>query len=173
MTVEVSPFGLPLAALAADARKLSTGEFAQKYGPAFFVRIAPSEVTPRRPTETIMAGDPGAATGPTTMYVMPVVKHRASTLAFISVGRLDGNDIAIADDSISKFHAFIKEKDGVFTLQDGGSRNGTTVNGEPVAPRGEGPPTVLSSRASVRFGVVHTSFMNAADLLELAKRIIG
>ena len=173
MVAEVSPFGVPLAVLASDARKLDTAAFADKYGPAFFVRIAPSEMTPRRPTETVIGSDKVASTGSTTMYVMPVVKRRASTLAFISIGRLDGNDIAIADDSVSKFHAFIKEKDGVYTLQDGGSRNGTTVNGEPVAPRGEGPPTVLGSRASVRFGVVHTSFMSAADLLELAKRMVG
>lgn len=173
MTVEVSPFGVPLATLAQDAKKLGTAEFAEKYGPAFFVRLAATDLQPRRPTETVMQGDHGAATGPTTMYVLPVVKRRASTLAFISVGRLDGNDIAIADDSVSKFHAFIKEKDGVYTIQDGGSRNGTMVNGEPVAPRGEGPPTPLTSRCSVRFGVVHTSFMSAADLLELARRMVG
>lgn len=173
MVVEVSPFGVPLVVLASDARTLDVAGFADKYGPAFFVRIASSELKPRRPTETQMGGDKVASTGSTTMYVLPVVKRRASTLAFISIGRLDGNDIAIADDSVSKFHAFIKEKDGVYTLQDGGSRNGTTVNGERVAPRGDGPPTVLASRASVRFGVVHTSFMSAADLLELAKRMVG
>ncbi len=170
-TVEVSPFGVPLAALAADATGLSLADFTAKYGPAFFVRIASSDVRPRRPTETKMAGDEAQPTGATTMYVMPVVKRRASTLAFISIGRLDGNDIAVADDSVSKFHAFVKEKDGAYVIQDARSRNGTTVNGEPVAPRGDGPPTTLSSRASVRFGVVHTSFLIAADLVELAKRM--
>lgn len=170
-STEVSPFGVPLATLAPDAATLSLADFVAKYGPAFFVRIASSEVRPRRPTETKMRGDEAPPTGATTMYVLPVVKRRASTLAFISIGRLDGNDIAIADDSVSKFHAFVKEKDGAFVLQDARSRNGTTVNGETVAPRGEGPPTELASRSSVRFGVVHTSFMLAADLMELARRM--
>lgn len=173
MTTEVSPFGVPLASLTDDASTLSPAEFTAKHGPAFFVRIAATDIQPRRPTETKFMGDQAAATGSTTMFVMPVVKRRASTLAFISIGRLDGNDIAIADDSVSKFHAFVKEKDGAFTLQDARSRNGTTVNGELVPPRGEGPPTALTSRSSVRFGVVHTSFLLAVDLMELARRMAG
>ncbi|MCC7071180.1 MAG: FHA domain-containing protein [Deltaproteobacteria bacterium] len=168
---EVSPFGVLLKAIAPDATSLSLADFSAKYGPAFFVRIAGSEVQPRRPTETKMSDEQGPPTGATAMFVLPVVKRRASTLAFISIGRLDGNDIAIADDSVSKFHAFVKEKDGAFTIQDARSRNGTTVNGETVAPRGDGPPTELSSRASVRFGVVHTSFLLAPDLMELARRM--
>ncbi|OGQ09159.1 MAG: hypothetical protein A2138_13565 [Deltaproteobacteria bacterium RBG_16_71_12] len=171
MTTEVSPFGVPLVTLAPDAVKLSLADFIAKHGPAFFVRIAPTELLPRRPTETMVGDGQAVPTGSTTMYVLPVVKRRASTLAFISIGRLDGNDIAIADDSVSKFHAFVKEKDGVFTIQDARSRNGTMVNGDPVAPRGEGEPTVLTSRSAGRFGVVHASFMVAADLMELARRM--
>ncbi|MBI1945521.1 MAG: FHA domain-containing protein [Deltaproteobacteria bacterium] len=173
MTTEVSPFGVALAVLAPDAIKLNLADFTAKYGHAFFVRIAPTDLQPRRPTETRMADASAVPTGSTTMYVLPVVKRRASTLAFISIGRLDGNDIAIADDSVSKFHAFVKEKDGTFLIQDARSRNGTTVNGEPVAQRGEGEPTVLASRVSVRFGVVHTSFLSAGDLMELARRMSG
>lgn len=173
MTAEMSPFGVPLVTLAPDAAKLSQEEFAAKYGPAFFVRISPTDQQPRRPTETRMSDGQTVPTGSTTMFVLPLVKRRASTLAFISIGRLDGNDIAIADDSVSKFHAFIKEKDGVFSIQDARSRNGTTVNGEPVAPRGDGAPTVLASRTAVRFGVVHASFLLVADLMELARRLAG
>lgn len=171
MTAEVSPFGIPLATLTPDALVLDAAAFAAKYGPAFFVRVGATDMQPRRPTETLFEDAQGVATGSTTMYVLPVVKRRASTLAFISVGRLDGNDIAIADDCVSKFHAFLKEKDGAFTIQDARSRNGTMVNGEAVAPRGDGPPTTLTSRSTVRFGAVHASFLSAADLVELARRL--
>lgn len=171
MPVEIPPSGVPLSELVPDARTLGVVAFAQKYGHAFFLRLGGADNASFRPTDTGGGHDHAMPTGDTVFYVLPVVKRRASTLAFVSVGRLQGNDIAIADTSVSKLHASVREKDHSFTIVDEGSRNGTTVDGKPVASRETGPPTVLSSRCSVRFGSIHTTFLNAADLIELARRL--
>lgn len=43
-------------------------------------------------------------------------------------------DVALADPRVSRRHASIRLEDGVLTLQDLGSTNGTTVNGAPLTP---------------------------------------
>jgi len=49
-----------------------------------------------------------------------------------TLGRSSRNDITIPDASLSRFHARISLKDGVATLEDLGSRNGTSLNGERI-----------------------------------------
>jgi len=49
------------------------------------------------------------------------------------IGRGESNDIVIdGDRSISRMHCLLFEKDGRIFAQDGGSRNGTSINGTPV-----------------------------------------
>ena len=56
--------------------------------------------------------------------------------ALSSLGRHPENSIEVHDRSVSKFHAQIqRSKDGVYTLQDLGSRNGTYVDGERIDSR--------------------------------------
>jgi hypothetical protein len=50
----------------------------------------------------------------------------------ITIGRLDESDIVIGDTSASRRHAQIRTVDGVSTLTDLGSTNGTKVNGRDV-----------------------------------------
>jgi hypothetical protein len=53
----------------------------------------------------------------------------------IRIGRLADNDIVIDDTSVSRYHAeLISRPTGQFLLKDLGSRNGTFVNGKPIAP---------------------------------------
>src|SRR5690349_19367218 len=52
--------------------------------------------------------------------------------AEISVGRSSSNVIAIADLSLSRHHSAIRCVEGVYTLCDLQSNNGTFVNGEPI-----------------------------------------
>jgi MoxR-like ATPase len=49
------------------------------------------------------------------------------------IGRLEGNDVCIPDESISRQHAVIQKVDGRFRLTDLESRNGIVVNGQRVA----------------------------------------
>lgn len=49
------------------------------------------------------------------------------------VGRLAENHIVIDDVKISRSHLLITHREGVYTLTDQASENGTLVNGEPIA----------------------------------------
>jgi predicted component of type VI protein secretion system len=50
----------------------------------------------------------------------------------ITVGRQEGQDIAVSDAEVSRKHCVFRQKGGVFTLEDLGSALGTRVNGAPV-----------------------------------------
>jgi pSer/pThr/pTyr-binding forkhead associated (FHA) protein len=61
----------------------------------------------------------------------------------VNIGRADYNDIVLADESVSTAHAKLQRREGVWTLVDLGSTNGTFVDGEQV--QGEVPPENLRS----------------------------
>jgi transcriptional regulator with GAF, ATPase, and Fis domain len=50
----------------------------------------------------------------------------------VSIGRDPSNDLWIADQSLSRKHCLLVPRDGLFTIRDLGSKNGTRVNGLPV-----------------------------------------
>ncbi len=56
------------------------------------------------------------------------VSEQGLTSAETRIGKGPQNDIVLPDASVSASHAIISFADGVFTLSDLGSRNGTTVN---------------------------------------------
>jgi pSer/pThr/pTyr-binding forkhead associated (FHA) protein len=82
----------------------------------------------------------------------------------VNIGRADYNDIVLADESVSTAHAKVQRREGVWTLVDLGSTNGTFVDGEQV--QGEVP---LAPGATVRFGQVSTMFEPTDDALGVAK----
>jgi predicted component of type VI protein secretion system len=54
----------------------------------------------------------------------------------ISIGRAEGCGVALPwDAEVSRLHAVVERIDGVWMLEDAGSRNGTAVDGEPVSAR--------------------------------------
>ena len=118
-------------------------------------------------------GGAGETTGEVIITAFPIRRRPNNELPFVSVGRIDGNDIALADETVSKFHAFIKETPAGFLVQDARSRNGTTVEGQVVPQRGAGPPTKLVSGHNVRFGSVTTTFLDAGALSDLARQLYG
>jgi hypothetical protein len=125
------------------------------------------------PSRTVGLGDRArdvddVQTGDLSTVIHPIAMRPHQRHPFISVGRLDGNDIGLSDQTVSKFHAFIKEGPGAtLVLQDARSRNGTFVNGVAVPGRGLGPPTALNIGDSVRFGSIVCSFVDA----ELLRRL--
>jgi hypothetical protein len=103
--------------------------------------------------------------------VIPIRRKPTSTMAFVSIGRLEGNDVVIADVSVSKFHAYIKTAGGVDTIIDAGSRNGTSVDNVKAPRQREGLPIVLSSGARLRFGTVHMTYISADTLVALVEQL--
>jgi hypothetical protein len=166
--------GVPLKDLANDARTLDVAAFRARYASAFFVRHGSSKAAPHAPMRTRKAAFAASdeATGEIVIIALAVKKQPASEHPFIGIGRLAGCDIALFDETVSKFHAYLKEQPAdTWLLQDAKSRNGTTVEGKAVAPRGAGPPTTLAFGQVVRFGSVTTTFMDAATLMTLASRL--
>jgi pSer/pThr/pTyr-binding forkhead associated (FHA) protein len=179
--------GLALRDLAEDARVLDLAAFQARYASAFFIRHGSLKNTPHAPMRTRSDNPAHAAarddaarpdddgsenTGEIVIVALPLRRQATSEHPFIGIGRLEGCDIAIFDETVSKFHAYVKEQPaGTWLLQDAKSRNGTTVEGNPVAQRGAGPPTVLSFGQVVRFGSVTTTFVDAASVITLASRL--
>jgi len=56
------------------------------------------------------------------------VVERDLTQNEVAIGKGPQNDIILTDASVSSTHAVIRFEDGVYTISDLGSRNGTQVN---------------------------------------------
>jgi pSer/pThr/pTyr-binding forkhead associated (FHA) protein len=70
-----------------------------------------------------------------------------------SLGRAEFNDVRVADPSVSAGHAKLQLREGVWTLTDLGSTNGTWVDDERVDDE-----TPLSPGATIRLGEVSFAF---------------
>ncbi|HSI03602.1 MAG: FHA domain-containing protein [Myxococcota bacterium] len=164
----------------ADSRLLGAEDFRQRHGEAFLVHEAGMQTlkpVPRtRATVAIdtMAegGSPGTPAIRLNFAVFPVRRTGRSPFPnFISIGRAKSNDVIIEDESVSKFHAFFRRSDkGEFVLQDGGSKNGTSVDGEEVPDKNKGGPVIVESGMRLRFGNVEMTFLLATEFVDLVKR---
>ncbi|MBN2724840.1 MAG: FHA domain-containing protein [Deltaproteobacteria bacterium] len=72
-----------------------------------------------------------------------------------TMGRTDENSIVIIDDSISRQHARVWGKKGVFLVEDRGSSNGTRLNGKILVE-----PEVLKDGDYITCGTVNLMFSN-------------
>lgn len=82
----------------------------------------------------------------------------------VAVGRTENNDIVLADNSVSRFHAwFQKDRNGQWSLTDADSTGGTFVGGNRLQPQ---KPMVLSDHARVRFGGIELFFFLPASFFE-------
>lgn len=59
-------------------------------------------------------------------------KHPLDPDRDILIGRNPASDVSIKDDSVSRAHAKIYQRDTKFIVEDCGSRNGTMLNGTPI-----------------------------------------
>jgi pSer/pThr/pTyr-binding forkhead associated (FHA) protein len=85
-------------------------------------------------------------TGETKEYVL-------TEGATASIGRLDTNDIVIPEQHVSRQHAVINYRDGIFMITDLGSANGTFVNDRQLEA-----PFPLASGDEIRLYVPVLSF---------------
>lgn len=78
----------------------------------------------------------------------------------VTVGRNDGNDIVVPDSSVSGSHGEFTNEGGSWVFTDGGSTNGTKVNGERVER------LEVSHGAQFEFGDVAVIFIDDAAAYE-------
>jgi hypothetical protein len=166
---------MPLESLAADARALGPDAFAEKHGNAFLLFTAKRAYSPHggSSTELLLDGDdePAGRTASLAVVVFPLRPKDPAKGSMVTLGRESRQDVVIPDMSVSRFHAFAKPgPDGAPLLQDAGSTNGTTVNGDSVLAAGSGPPRRLKPGDNVRLGHVELTFTDARALREYAAR---
>jgi len=95
-----------------------------------------------------------------TGFLLTIVDGRQEGKEFhftesATVGRTDDNDVVIIDPGISRNHAKISGRRGVFIVEDMGSANGTRLNGDVI----DGPE-VLRDGDYITVGTVNVMFSN-------------
>jgi hypothetical protein len=87
--------------------------------------------------EKVEPTGPRAAVGPARLVVHEQQGTRDVALDkdLVTIGRLPESDVVLSDRGASRRHAQVKTKDGVSTVTDLGSTNGTKLNGEQVQSR--------------------------------------
>ena len=117
--------------------------------------------------DTMVAGvAPGTKPGGSgELELFPLAKKPGAPFAdMITVGRTANNDVVIKDVTVSRFHAFFRERDGGWIVCDAGSKNGTMLQGKPLDARKE---KSLAPGAAVRLGDVETTFYDANALFDM------
>ncbi len=101
--------------------------------------------------------------------VYPLVKgeHANSAGSFFSIGRIDGNDCIMPDYAISKKHALIEEKRGIYLLKDSGSTNGTLLNGERLQTK----PVAIHDRDVISFARYEFTFLLPGSFYDILKGV--
>jgi len=88
----------------------------------------------------------------------------------VFVGRTPTNDIVMAHHSVSKSHAFFEcLAGGQWHLTDNGSRNGTTVRGDTIAPAQR---VRIFGETTIVFGYFPAVFVESSVLYALLKRLV-
>lgn len=96
------------------------------------------------------------------LEVYPLLKKPgASFVDRITIGRTTNNDIVVADHSVSRLHAYVKQHGNGWVVADAGSKNGSWLHGVALEARRE---RLLPSRVVLRLGDVDLTFYVAADL---------
>lgn len=120
-------------------------------------------------TQPLSRLKPGPAKSAISHAVYAVQKSKGAELAeynIISIGRSPENDITIVDYAISKEHAVIRHRNGVFYIEDLNSTNGICVNAEQIQP---GVEISLSFGSSVNLGRFGLVFVRPIDLYDAIK----
>lgn len=85
----------------------------------------------------------------------------------ISVGRARNCDVSFRHPSISTLHAQFRIDNGILTVADKGSSNGTFVNGERLAPD---QPRRIAAQDRIQFGSVDALVLVSDAMFDLLSR---
>jgi len=99
------------------------------------------------------------------IYPLVQNEYASGPVNIFSIGRIDGNDMIMPDYAISKQHATIEIKRGNFLIRDGGSTNGTMVNGRRVDKK----PVQVQDKDVVAFARYEFTFFLPESLYEMLK----
>lgn len=145
-------------------------EYLQEAAPAALIRNKPTSdvsVTGEDGDEETLVGIDVLQTADAAarMTVHPLEKKKGAPFSdMITVGRTPNNDVVLNDITVSRFHAYFKQKGKSWVVCDAGSKNGTRVNGVRLEKRKEQP---VEDGAQVRIGDIETTFHLRDSLYEI------
>jgi hypothetical protein len=158
---------------------LGRDEFLAAAAPAALIRYrglarsahqpGPTTLTMTMDEELHRSVDEASARGKFTpesaeMELYPLAKKPgASFRDRITIGRTINNDVVIAEPSVSRLHAYVRQADG-WVVADAGSKNGSWLGNIALEPRRETP---LPPGTILRFGDVRFTFFRSEDLFDL------
>jgi len=96
------------------------------------------------------------------IYGTPLGRRIPLARTPLRFGRVDGNEIVVADPSVSREHARIFPRAGDWWIEDLGSRNGTRVNGVDLPG-----PAALASGDQVKIGRAVFKFLASGEVESL------
>lgn len=155
--------------------KLGRDVFVQSVAPASLVRVrgdlaagvedSARDQSIELDTETFVGNDQGKRRPSRRIEIYPLVKKPSAPFPdMITVGRTPNNDIVLRDATVSRLHAFFRHKDGRWYVADGGSKNGTFLEGTPLPARKD---REIDSGQGVRIGDLAMTFYTAEELFKM------
>lgn len=125
------------------------------------------EAGPWKPggARTLTAAPPSMAPAPVTSGAEALaysLSPREAAKDQVTLGRNPACDIVINDGTVSMLHLVFARSEGGWTVQDSGSRNGSSLSGSPLE---SGKPKGLISTARLMAGSVAFSFYEPQDML--------
>lgn len=122
--------------------------------------------------DTLVAPSLGRKKAQSRLELYPLVKKpNAPFPDMITIGRTPNNDVVLRDATVSRLHAFFRHrKDAAgadaWIVADGGSKNGTLLDGERLEARRERP---VQPGQIVKIGDLELTFYTAMHLF----RVLG
>ena len=167
--------------------KLGHDVFVQSVAPAALVRLRPGAVGTAppplaRPPSVAVDEDPSSVDAEVETFVghgegvpqrrrgrpleiYPLVKKPSAPFTdMITIGRTPNNDVVLKDATVSRLHAFFRLREGKWYIGDGGSKNGTFLEGAVVPARRE---RELLAGQIVRIGELQLTFYTAEELFKM------
>ena len=114
------------------------------------------------------ADDAGSSSSDSLKHaIYPLVKNEYASgpVNIFAIGRVDGNDMIMPDYAISKQHATIEIKRGNYLIRDGGSTNGTMINGKRLDKK----PVQIRDTDVVAFGRYEFTFYTPESLYSMLR----
>ena len=99
------------------------------------------------------------------IYPLVTSEYASGPVNVFSIGRTDGNDMIMPDYAISKKHAVVEIKRGNYLLRDGGSTNGTSINGRRLDKK----PAQIQDKDVVAFARYEFTFLFPDSLYDMLR----